>query len=95
MFVLFVSMVSSRQNNRRDGSNVFRDSMVAQFTIKHGHSILDEVLFYEFMSFSIEFNKQNLDEFIRENYEPAFSGFTDEQFDKLLDRWIFGMLARG
>ena len=69
--------------------------MVAQFTIKHGHAILDEVLFYDFMSLSIEFNKRNLDEFIRENYEPTFAGFTDEEFDRLLERWIFGMLARG
>ena len=89
--LLFVSMVFSRRITRR--SNSFRDSMVALGNMEHGHVILDEAFFYDFMSLSIEFNRHNLDEFVRVNLDPTFVGFTDDQFDSLLESWIFGMLS--
>ena len=92
---LFVSIVWARRMTRPDSPNSFRDSMVALGTQKHGHAIVDEAFFYDFMSLSIEFNKQNLDEFVRVNFKPTFAGFTDKQFDTLLQKWIFGMLDRG
>ena len=93
--LLFVSMVSSRRINRRDASDSFRDSMVTLGSQKHGHAIRDEAFFYDFMSLSIEFNRQNLDEFVRVNLDPTFAGFTDKQFDSLMENWIYGMLAGG
>ena len=87
-------MVLCRRITRRDTSNPYRNNMLTLGTMEHGHALLDEVLFYDFMSLSIEFNKRNLEEFVRVNY-PTFPGFTSEQFDDLLERWIFGMLARG
>ena len=91
--LLFVLMVSSRWINRRDTSNAFRDSMIALGTMEHGHAILDEAFFYDFMSLSIEFNREHLDEFVRVNIDPTFAGFTDKEFDSLLENWIFGMLS--
>ena len=67
--------------------------MVALGTMNHGHAIIDEAFFYDFMSLPIEFNRQNLDEFVRVNLDPTFTGFTDDQFDSLLESWIFGMLS--
>ena len=93
--LLFVLMVSSRRINRRDASDSFRDSMVALGSQKHGHAIRDEALFYDFMNLSLEFNRQNLDEFVRVNLDPTFAGFTDNQFDSLMENWIYGMLAGG
>ena len=86
-------MVSSHQITRPDTPNSFRDSMVALSTMDHGHSILDEAFYYDFISLSIEFNRENLDEFVRVNLDPTFAGFTDKQFDSLLESWIFGMLS--
>ena len=91
--LFLVSMVWSRRMTRPDSPNSFRDSMVALGTRKHGHAIVDEAFFYDFMSLSIEFNRQNLDAFVRVNLDPTFGGFTDEQFDSLLESWIFGMLS--
>ena len=91
--LFFVSMIWSRRITRPDSPNAFRDSMVALGTQTHGHAIVDEAFFYDFMSLSIEFNRQNLDEFVRVNLDPTFAGFTDEQFDSLLESWIFGMLS--
>ena len=91
--LLLVLMVSSRRINRRDASDSFRDSMVALGSQKHGHAIRGEALFYDFMNLSLEFNRQNLDEFVRVNLDPTFAGFTDEEFDSLLENWIFGMLS--
>lgn len=88
-------MVSCRRINRRDTTNSPRDSLVALGNIRHGHAIMDEAFFYDFISLSIEFNKLNLDEFVRVNFKPTFAGFTDKQFDTLLEKWIFGMLDRG
>ena len=93
MLLLLVSMVFSRRITRRNASNSFRDSMVALGTMEHGHAILDEAFFYDFMSLSIEFNRQNLDEFVRVNLDPTFAGITDDEFDSLLENWIFGMLS--
>ena len=93
--LLFVSMVSSRRINRRDASDSFRDSMVTLGSQKHGHAIRDEAFFYDFMNLSLEFNRQNLDEFVRVNLDPTFAGFTDKQFDSLMENWIYGMLAGG
>ena len=90
---LFFSIVWCRRITQTDRSNSFRDSMVALGTKKHEHAIVDEAFFYDFMSLSIEFNRQNLDEFVRVNLDPTFAGFTDEQFDSLLESWIFGMLS--
>ena len=81
MLLLLVSMVLSRRITRRNASNSYRDSMVALGTMEHGHAILDEAFFYDFMSLSIEFNRQNLDAFVQVNLDPTFGGFTDEQFD--------------
>ena len=93
--LLVVLMVSSRRINRRDASDSFRDSMVALGSQKHGHAIRDEALFYDFMNLSLEFKRQNLDEFFRVNLDPTFAGFTDKQFDTLMENWIYGMLAGG
>ena len=92
-FLFCVSMVFSRRITRSAGSNSFRDSIVALGTMEHGHAILDAALFYDFMSLSIEFNRHNLDEFVRVNLDPTFAGFTDKEFDSLLENWIFGMLS--
>ena len=93
--LLFVLMVSSRRINRRDAWDSFRDTFVSLGTQKHGHAIRDEALFYDFMSLSLEFNRQNLDEFVRVNLDTTFAGFTDYQFDSLMKNWIYGMLAGG
>ena len=93
--LLFVLMVSSRRINRRDAWDSFRDTFVSLGTQKHGHAIRDEAVFYDFMSLSLEFNRQNLDEFVRVNLDPTFAGFTDNQFDSLMENWIYGMLAGG
>ena len=92
---IFVAMIYGRRITRRDATTSSRNSLVALGTMKHGHAIIDEAFFYDFMSLSIEFNKQNLDEFVRVNFKPTFAGFTDKQFDTLLQKWIFGMLDRG
>jgi len=94
-FLLFVSMVSCRRIHRGKTPNSFHDSMVALGAIDYGHAIFDEAFFYDFMSLSIDFNKQNLTDFIRVNFNPTFAGFSDEQFNTLLENWIFGMLATG
>ena len=91
--LLVVSMVSCGRIVRRNTSNSFRNSMVALGTMNHGHAIVDEAFFYDFMSLSIEFNRENLDEFVRVNLDPTFTGFTNDQFDSLLESWIFGMLS--
>ena len=92
---LFVAIVSCRRITRRNTTYSSRNSLVALGSMNHGHTISDEAFFYDFLSLSIEFTKHNLDEFVRVNFKPTFAGFTDKQFDTLLQNWIFGMLDRG
>ena len=97
---LFAALASCRRLGRRDAPvelhrEFLYDTMITLGRMKHGHVIRDPAFFYDFMSLSIEFNIQNLDEFYRANFDPSFSGFTKRQFDLLLEEWVYEMLAIG
>ena len=92
-FLLWISIISCRRIARRDTS--FRDSLIALGSMEHGHAVMDEAFFYDFLSSSIEFNKQNLDAYVQVNIDPNFPGFTKSQFNTLLEKWIYSMLAIG
>ena len=94
-FLLCISIISCRQIVRRDSDRSALDRLIALGSIKHGHAVLDEAFFYDFLSLSIEFNKQNLDAYVRVNIDPKFPGFTKSQFNTLLEKWIYVMLATG
>ena len=93
--LLFISIISGRKLNRLDSDRLFRDSLVALGNRAHGHAIMDEAFFYDFLSLSIDFNKENLDAYVQVNIDPNFTGFTTTQFNDLLEKWIFAMLATG
>ena len=91
VFLLFISIISCRRIVRRnssvtsrDSDTSARDSLIALGSMKHGHAVLDEAFFYDFLSLSIEFNKQNLDAYVQVNIDPNFPGFTKSQFNTLL-----------
>lgn len=94
-FLLCISIISGRHINRRDSDRSARDSLIALGSMNHGHAVLDEAFFYDFLSLSIEFNKQNLDAYVQVNIDPNFPGFTKSQFNTLLEKWIYAMLATG
>ena len=94
-FLLLTSIISCSRIARRDSNESARDSLIALGSMKHGHAVLDEAFFYDFLSLSIEFNKQNLDAYVRINIDPNFPGFTKSQFNTLLGKWIYAMLATG
>ena len=94
-FLLYISIISCRRIARRDSNGSARDSLIALGSMKHGHAVLDEAFFYDFLSLSIEFNKQNLDAYVQVNIDPNFPGFTKSQFNTLLEKWIYAMLATG
>ena len=95
VFLLFISIISCRRIVRRNSSVTSRDSLIALGSMKHGHAVLDEAFFYDFLSLSIEFNKRNLDAYVQVNIDPNFPGFTKSQFNTLLEKWIYAMLATG
>ena len=95
VFLLFILIISCRRIARRNSSATSRDSLIALGSMKHGHAVLDEAFFYDFLSLSIEFNKRNLDAYVQVNIDPNFTGFTTTQFNDLLEKWIFAMLATG
>ena len=93
--LLFISIISGRKLNRLDSDRSLSDSLVSLGNRAHGHAIMDEAFFYDFLSLSIEFNKHNLDAYVQVNIDPNFTGFTTTQFNDLLEKWIFAMLATG
>lgn len=101
-FIIKISIISCRRIARRDLSltsrdsdTSARDSLIALGSMKHRHAVLDEAFFYDFLSLSIEFNKRNLDAYVRVNNDPNFYGFTKSQSNTLLEKWIYAMLATG
>ena len=93
--LLFISIIFCRKLNRLDSDRSLSDSLIALGNRAHGHAIMDEAFFYDFLSLSIDFNKQNLDAYVQINIDPNFTGFTTTQFNDLLEKWIFAMLATG
>ena len=59
----------------------------------HGHTLYDEAVFYElYMTGAID-SKRSLDNFI-ESLIPGFKGLTEKQFDLVMSKWMFHLLAQ-
>ena len=58
----------------------------------HGHSLNNEVAFYElYMTGAID-SKQDLENYIG-TLVPGFKGLTQKEFDAIMSKWLFHLLA--
>ena len=59
----------------------------------HGHSLYDEAAFYElYMTGEID-SKRSLDNFIG-TLIPGFQGLTEKEFDLVMSKWLYHLLAQ-
>ena len=59
----------------------------------HGHSLYEEAAFYElYMTGAID-SKQDLDTFIG-TFFPGFKGLTKNEFDLIMSKWLYHLLAK-
>ena len=58
------------------------------------HDIFDETMFYEFLQSNRAVTKRNIESFINRTV-GNFGRLSDEQFDTIINKWIFQMLPGG
>ena len=59
----------------------------------HGHSLYDEAVFYELYMTGVIDSKRSLDNFIG-SVTPGLKGLTEKQFDLVMTKWLFHLLAQ-
>ena len=67
-----------------------RDEVVRVFL--HGHSIYDEAAFYELYMMGVIDSKHDLDNFLR-SLIPGFKGLSQKEFDMIMAKWLYHLLA--
>lgn len=67
-----------------------RDQIVRVFI--HGHSLHDEAAFFELYMMGVIDSKDSLVNFVQ-TIIPSFEGFSQQEFDMIMSKWLYHLLA--